>query len=210
MKKNKNKNIKAIIFDVGGVIELYESRDVKETIAELVGVPYEKLRQVYFEYNHLTNVGNISWEDMIVKAVSRFDVSPEIEDKIRILARDSRNKAKINTELLALFPVFKKLGLKIGILSNDTTNLRKRLKEKGIINLVDEVAISAEIGFQKPHLEAFQAIFDKLHVKAEETVFVDDSVRSLEKSTEIGYIPILFKNNEQLKADLSNIGLVLP
>lgn len=69
--------------------------------------------------------------------------------------------------------------------------------------------ISGEIGFQKPHKEAFQVLFEKLDLQPEEVVFVDDSTRSLEKAAEIGYIPILFKNNEQLKADLITAGISL-
>lgn len=209
MTKNKNKNIKTVVFDFGGVIELNESEDPIKSISELIGVPFEEFRQAYFKYNHLSNVENISWEDVIVKVVATFDTSPETERKVRALVCDYRQKRKINTELLALFPVLKKLGLKVGILSNSTSDLRQRLHEEKIIDLVDEVIISAEIGFQKPHKEAFQVAFEKLQVKPEEMVFVDDSAKSLEKSAEIGYVPILFKNNEQLKSDLRNVGIPL-
>lgn len=206
----KNKNIKAVVFDFGGVIELYENEDPRKSISGLMGVPFKEFSQAYFKYNHLSNVGNISWEDMIMKVVATFDASPETELKVRALVCGYREKRKINTELLALFPVLKKLGLKVGILSNNTSDLRQRLHEKKVIDLVDEVIISAEIGFQKPHKEAFQVAFERLHVEPEEMVFVDDAVKSLEKSAEIGYVPILFKNNEQLKSDLRNVGIPLP
>jgi epoxide hydrolase-like predicted phosphatase len=210
MTKNKNKNIKAIVFDFGGVIELNEGGNLTKSIAELIGVPFKEFRRVYFKYNHLSHVENMGWEDMVVKVVATFDTSSETECKVRSLVCGYSQKRKINTELLALFPVLKKLGLKVGILSNSTSDLRQRLHEEKIIDMVDEVIISAEIGFQKPDKEAFRVAFEKLHIKPEEMVFVDDTVKSLEKSAEIGYVPILFKNNEQLKSDLRNIGIPLP
>jgi len=78
-----------------------------------------------------------------------------------------------------------------------------------LLGLPDVLVISGEIGFQKPHKEAFQILFEKLKLQPEEVVFIDDTPRSLEKADEIGYIPILFKNNEQLKADLRSMGINL-
>src|SRR3989338_1647589 len=108
----------------------------------------------------------------------------------------------LNTELLSYLPRLKKLGVKTGIFSNANSILRERLKELDLLEVPDVLVISGEIGHQKPHKEAFQVLFEKLELQPEEVVFVDDTPRSLEKADEIGYIPILYKNNEQLKTDL--------
>ncbi len=209
MIENTNKKIKAVVFDFGGVIELYEVKNINQSIADLLGVSLDEFRKVYFKYNHLSNVENLSWEDMIIKVVSNFNTSKEIETQVREMVRAFQSKRIINTELLETFPLLQRLGLRVGILSNNTTELRKYLHEKGIERLVDVVVISAEIRFQKPHKEAFEVLFEKLHLNPGEVVFVDDAVKSLEKSAEIGYVPILFKNNDQLKTDLKNIGISL-
>ncbi len=108
---------------------------------------------------------------------------------------------------MSLFPILKQQGLKVGIFSNNTSKLRTKLNVNGIIKLVDELVVSSEIGFQKPHKEAFQVLFEKLKLLPEEVIFIDDSPKSLEKASEIGYIPILFKNNDQLKVDLRKLGI---
>ena len=113
----------------------------------------------------------------------------------------------LNTELLSYLPQLKKLGLKTGIFSNANSILRERLRELDLLDVSDILVISGEIGFQKPHKEAFQVLFEKLELKPEEVVFVDDSPENLRKADEIGYIPILYKSNEQLKADLKALGI---
>ena len=113
----------------------------------------------------------------------------------------------LNTELLSYLPQLKKLGLKTGIFSNANSILRERLRELDLLDVSDILVISGEIGFQKPHKEAFQVLFEKLELKPEEVVFVDDSPENLKKADEIGYIPILYKSNEQLKADLKALGI---
>ncbi len=200
-------NIKAVCFDFGGVIELYEHGKIMPKIAELLNVPVADFRTEYFKNNHLTNVENQNWEEIIIKTVSNFNTSIEIETAVRAMVHKWVANKKLNTELLSWFPILKQKGFKIGILSNNTTKLREEIKAKGIHNLADVILISAEIGFQKPHKEAFCALFEKLNVLPQETIFIDDANKSLEKAGEIGYHPILFRDNEQLKKDLQNFGI---
>lgn len=205
MSFGKNK-IKAVVFDFGGVIELDGGGNLRRDIAEYMGVPYAEFVNAYFQHNHLVNVQNLKWEDVILKVVSIFTKSKEKTDGVKEIVRIRALDRNINTALLSYFPQLKKLGLKTGIFSNSNSILRGRLKELGLLELADVLVISGEIGFQKPHKEAFQVLFEKLELKPEEVVFIDDTPRSLEKADEIGYIPVLFKNNEQLKVDLKNLG----
>jgi putative hydrolase of the HAD superfamily len=136
-----------------------------------------------------------------------FDPSIEIEKRVRKFVRDYEASRITNKELIDLFPKFHALGLKVGILSNATTQLRHWLEDEGIAPLVDVVIISGEIGYQKPHKEAFDVLFERLGLAPGQVAFVDDSAKSLEKANEIGYIPILFKDNKQLEDDLRKLGI---
>jgi HAD superfamily hydrolase (TIGR01509 family) len=207
--QNNKEKIKAIVFDFGGVIELYDDGDILKKISELLGVDYVEFKKEYFKHNHLMNVNNISWEDMILEVAFVFPDSKGKKNQIKEIINESRSKNKINFELLSFLKVLRRQGFKVAIFSNSTAKLRERLIAENIAGLVDEIVISGEIGYQKPHKEAFQALFEKLGVQANEVIFVDDSEKSLEKAPEIGYAPILFKNNEQLKIELNRQGVSL-
>ncbi|MDO8561263.1 MAG: HAD-IA family hydrolase [bacterium] len=208
MPRTANKKIKAVVFDFGGVIELYDGGGhLIENIAEYLGVPRSEFRTAFFRYNHLANVQNLTWEDMILKVVSLFTESKEKADGVKEMLRIRSLDRNLNAELLSFFPQLKKLGLKTGIFSNSNSILRERLKELGLLELADVLVISGDIGYQKPDKEAFQILFEKLKLKPEEVVFIDDTPRSLETADEIGYIPILFKDNVQLKTELEHIGI---
>ncbi|HSR88781.1 MAG TPA: HAD-IA family hydrolase [Candidatus Udaeobacter sp.] len=202
-------DIKAVCFDFGGVIELYEYGKILPKIAELLNVPLADFRAEYFKHNHLTNIGNQNWEEIIIKAVKTFSDNTETESAVRALIHKWSTSKKLNTELLSWFTVLKQQGFKVGILSNNTSKLRQEIEAQGIHNLTDVIVISSEIGFQKPHKEAFLHLFEKLNVLPQETIFIDDASKSLEKAAEIGYHPILFQDNEQLKKDLQNFGILL-
>lgn len=200
--------IKAIAFDFGGVIEIGGKNPI-EIASQILRVPINDLRKIYFKYNQLSNVENIPWEEMFTKVVAEFDDRKEAADVIKSTIQESLSQKKLNTELVALFPILRKQGLKVAIFSNATSNLREELRKYNLLDKVDEVIISGEIGFQKPHKEAFKVLFDRLQVHSHEAVFIDDSPKSLEKAEEIGYIPILYKNNEQLMADLQHLGIAV-
>jgi HAD superfamily hydrolase (TIGR01549 family) len=150
------------------------------------------------------------WENMITRVVKIFDPAVETEARVRKFVRDYEASRTTNKDLINLFPKFHALGLKVGILSNATTQLRQWLQDEGITPLADAIIISGEIGYQKPHREAFDVLFERLGLSPGQVIFVDDSAKSLEKADEIGYIPVLFKDNEQLKDDLRKLDISLP
>ena len=207
-----NDRIKAIAFDVGGVLRWNGEKgmNVLERIADMIGIPSDEFKKAYWKRNQLSNVENMPWEDLIAKVVKIFDPTFEMEDRVRKFVRDYEASRTTNKYLIDLFPKFHALGLKIGILSNATTQLRKWLEDEGIEPLADAIVISGEIGYQKPDRKAFDILFERLALAPGQVVFVDDSAKSLEKAHEIGYIPILFKDNEQLKDDLGKLGIPLP
>lgn len=202
-------NIKAIVFDFGGVIQLFGGGSILEDIAGILQIENTDFKQRYFEHNHLSNVKNVPWEEMIVSVVNTYHVSPEIIGQVNKLVSDYQSRKVINAELVSWFPQLKKIGYKIAILSNATTELRKKLQDLGIHEYIDEIVISGEIGFQKPHKEAFDIVFQKLGVLPQEVIFIDDAPKSLEKANEIGYTPILFRGNDKLKEDLMGFGISL-
>jgi epoxide hydrolase-like predicted phosphatase len=196
--------IKAIVFDYGGVIELKDG-DLIQEIADSLQITKKDWQKVYFSLNHLANTGKESWQEVLALVCKEFGASDaQISDVLGMIVENKKTK-KIDLELVELIKDLKNKNYKIGLLSNNATGLRQKLIDQNIIDLFNEVIISAEFGFQKPQLEIFEIIFNKLGIKNNEMVFVDDTERSLEGADKIGYVPILYTNNETLKSELSNI-----
>ncbi|MBP6859711.1 MAG: HAD-IA family hydrolase [Candidatus Magasanikbacteria bacterium] len=201
--------IKAVCFDFGGVIELYPPGNIFRFIAELFNISEDDYKQEYYKHNHLTNVGNQKLEDVFIKTAFTFNINKETADKARSIIQDRITNKRLNTELLSWFPRLKQQGFSVGILSNAPASVKEQWEAKGIYDMVDTVVISGETGFQKPDKEAFAVLFKQLGVLPHETIFIDDTEKSLEKANEIGYHPILFTDNKQLKKELQNFGIEL-
>lgn len=196
--------IKAIVFDYGGVIELNDG-DLIQDIADSLQITKEDWLKVYFTLNHLHNVGEKSWREVATLVADKFDASSAQISRIQDLLNEHDKKRVLNLGLIEIINDLKKKNYKIGLLSNYSITLREKLIRLNIADLFDEIVISSEVKYQKPQPEIFDIIAKKLGVANDEMIFIDDSQKSLEGAESMGYTPILFLDNHQLKEELSNI-----
>jgi epoxide hydrolase-like predicted phosphatase len=195
--------IKALAFDYGGVIKINDT-DLISDICKYLNIDKEDWHKEYFKINHLANTQNVSFEDIFTMVTSKFNESNEAKNHILDLMKSNEGKYHLNDELIDTIKDVKNKGYKIVLLSNNSIELRQKLKDDRIIDLFDEIIISAEVGCQKPQPEIFDIMFNKLEMKPNEVVFIDDTLKSLEGADKIGYIPVLFKDNKSLKLELSD------
>lgn len=74
--------------------------------------------------------------------------------------------------------VLKNSGVKLAVVSNFDTRLRKLLKDIGVLDLFDAVIISSEVGYEKPDRGIFTAALDQISVPARRTVHVGDDEKA--------------------------------
>lgn len=203
------KGIKNIIFDLGGVLlnldfDLTQQAFVKLGIADFKGY-YNKAKQVGL------------FDDFETGRISEA----EFCDGIRTLSGlDQSNEVLIDAwnAMLLDFPVVRKellLKLKddfsIVLLSNTnethvrafTETIKKDIEEISLSPLFKAVYYSNEIGVRKPNINAFEFVLAQNNFKAEETLFIDDSIQHLEgaKQLSIRALHITDKTVEELFAN---------
>jgi len=64
------------------------------------------------------------------------------------------------------------------------------------------LSFSWELGIKKPSREIFDETLNKMGLKPEEVIFVDDGALNIQKAKEYGLNGIQFKSVDQLKEDL--------
>lgn len=195
---------KAIGFDWGGVI--VASKPIVEGIAEILGITKSELLTVYYKYNHLANVESMSYSDLWAKIITELGFEDKI-DEVRKF-RETQQTFEMDHRMIELIDEIRSNGYKTGLLSNNTRENGDRMRQDGLHNHFDAFLISAEIGYMKPNVEAFNILFEELGVLPSEAVFIDDSESSLSHSDQIGYTPILFTGYENLKSELINLGVI--
>ena len=170
---------------------------------------YNKAHEKYHavRYNKLKEVTNAVW---VSKALNTLGY--------RTSREDSRIKAALNAFFqdyvgsLELRHCAKKLlgriaeNCKLGLISNFTYApvIYSSLRKLGIYRFFNVVVVSEEAGWRKPHKCIFQAALQRLHVMAEETIYIGDSPsEDIEGAKTVGmkavFVPSQFYSIEDLR-----------
>lgn len=195
--------ISTIAFDYAGVLEISE-RNIVTEITEYMNIPLEKWNPVYYSLVHLCNTGGKTWKEVALLTLEQLGASKEQISHVEELMRLNALAKKVNEGLVEIIKKLKP-NYKTALISNYPPHLRQKLETQNLTELFDEIIISGEVGYQKPEPEIFHLLCERLKITPSELIFVDDSKKSLENASQVGYIPILYTTNEQLEEDLGKI-----
>ncbi|MCD6577302.1 MAG: HAD family phosphatase [Anaerolineaceae bacterium] len=194
--------IKALIWDMEGVLMLTDDGDFSLTLAKKLNAPYEKVREINFsEANDRIDLGKITQDQYNDYLLDRLQIPREK----KYLIKEVFDGFYIDEDLLKKISEMRE-KYKIGLLSNYSNNLRGKIEnEWGISNVFDEIVISCEVGMIKPDPAIFNLMLDRLEVKADETVFIDDRIRNIDGAKKMGFHTIFFTSKEQALKELARI-----
>lgn len=199
---------RAIGFDWGGVLNGRPKKYTDQKIAELLGVSLDRLETAYYRHNCAVNLGQIDWLTLwqLVLGELGFADRPDLVRQVKQISDDG-NTNDPNKEVLNLVDRLRSNGYKVGVLSNNSADKAKMMRQVGLDKHFDALDISVETGFVKPDPLAFAHLANGLDVAINQLVFVDDSLKSLSRAQEAGFTPILFENYDSLIDKLTKLGI---
>lgn len=189
-------SIRAVIFDLGGVINRTLDRVPREKLAERAGLSYDALNKLVFD------------TDTAIQATLGKVTTDQHWNNVRTLLglpADELSKVEkyfwggdsIDTELVEYIRQ-KRLHYKTGLLSNAWDDLRHYLEnEWQIADAFDEIIISSEVGVAKPDPRIYNITLERLGVAPQEAIFVDDFPDNVEGALRLGIHAIRFQNTPQ-------------
>jgi epoxide hydrolase-like predicted phosphatase len=187
--------IKAVIFDCFGVIV---SDSLTVMIDELSSSRPDEARDIR-EMMRACNQGLLDSET-VNKHIA--DVLGLDYETYRQKVRDGELK---DARVLNLIKELRK-SYKTAMLSNITVSgMERRFSEAERAEYFDEIVVSAAIGYLKPDPEAYTITAEKLGVKPEECVFIDDKDAFCEAARVVGMQAVWYRDFETAKADLEKI-----
>jgi epoxide hydrolase-like predicted phosphatase len=195
-------SIRAVLFDMGGVIVRTEYQAPRQHLAERLGMEYDDLDKIVFgsDSGHKASIGAITAEEHWASVMKKLKRPAPEMDAIRheFFAGDIIDRTLIDF-LRSLRGKYK-----TGIISNAWGDLREYIVREKFDDAFDHMIISAEVGAVKPDAKIYQIALEQVGVKPKEMVFVDDFAINIEGCEKVGIKGILFKDPtsalKQLKA----------
>ncbi|MCQ2079448.1 MAG: HAD-IA family hydrolase [archaeon] len=174
------------VFDMFGTLVINE-RNTVEPIFEVLctyypGVDPSDLSHAYHEFTREFKSTHSNMELSIDRIIERLDEvfgfhnDPDsMEDP---LLRNTRlYTAAPGAEDLLRY--LKDNGYRVGVLSNSryhSRTIRGILEDEGLLGYIDEVVSSADIGFRKPHPEAYLDILRRMGAEPGKAYFAGDNI----------------------------------
>lgn len=95
-------------------------------------------------------------------------------------------------------------GITVAVLTNGTDTIPEEMVELGLVDRFDAIFSTADIGYSKPDLRAFEHVCEKLAVDPTTVFFTDDSVSKLAGATELGIDARLFEGLAMFQRHLAD------
>jgi HAD superfamily hydrolase (TIGR01509 family) len=100
--------------------------------------------------------------------------------------------------------------VKLSIISNtDILHYSHIVNTYEIMSLFENPITSFEVGIMKPETEIYQLALDKMGVKAEQSVFVDDRLENVKGAENVGMYGIHYHTNTDLQKEFARFSLFI-
>ena len=95
---------------------------------------------------------------------------------------------------------------RVALLTNALTPFFRQIAAKyDLERLFEIILVSSEEGLAKPDPAFYRLMVERLGVKAEDCLFIDDNEENLQAARSVGMDALLFKGAEKLKRDLAAV-----
>lgn len=207
MKKRKSDKLKAIIFDVGGVLQLgnpsFEHPNVHSYVAEKLKVNIDQ----YFDSIDSTYAKSVEGKISEKKAlrIMARNLKTTIPKLRKLYLKAYRKYYTLNKKILEFAFKKKKQGYKIAILSDQWWLSKKALFSRDFYDKFDATVVSCDVGIRKPNPKIYRLTLKKLKVKPKESVFIDNQKWNIKAAKKLHIKTVFFKNNKQAIKELNQM-----
>ena len=199
-----NEVIKAIIWDMGGVLIRTEDRGPRDRLARKYGVTTQALeREVFHGPSGIqATLGEITSDEHWLNVAKKLNLD---RNDLKSFISEFWRGDRLDQDLVAYIRDLKG-KYRSGLLSNAWSDTRKMLTHQHpCLDAFHEAVFSAEVGLMKPDAKIYQLILKKLGTAPETSIFVDDFPENIDGANAIGMHGILFTNPAQVISEIDMI-----
>lgn len=195
--------LKAIIFDVGGVLIRTHNWDGRHKWAVRFGLETAEFERFVFndESGRQAQLGQktekMHWQWL--RDYFKLDEAGLAEMRRDFFAGD-----RLNEPWVEYIKRLRRAGYRTALLSNFGDNARRLWTEVyPFIEYFDGVIISAEVGLMKPDPKIYHLALESAGVKPEEALFIDDFIENIEGARAVGLSTIHFTDPDRAYQQLA-------
>jgi len=195
--------IKAVIFDLAGVVLLPIRGSFNSLLAERLAAPLDEVERVMSDHtNDLWDLNEISDDAFYDHLLTELNLPLEMKAIIRKFVVDD---FYVDQEMLTLVRELRK-SCTTALLTNFPAHVHDFMKRSWHMDgAFDHIIVSADVGLIKPDPRIYQLSLERVGCQAHETVFIDDRKINVDAAQALGIKCIFFKSKAKTITALSRI-----
>jgi len=195
--------IRAVLFDIGGVLSQYTDMRTYLKWEERLGLPPKGLFHILYEspVSQKATLGEATTDEVWEEVGRQCDLLP---DELETMKEEIWGGYEWNIELME-FILSLKPKYKTGIISDAWSGTREEMKDTINNDIFDVIVFSSEEGIQKPDPEIYYRALTQLGILPGEAIFVDDREKNVEGAREVGMHAVLFTDTQQAKHEIERL-----
>ncbi|WP_229074480.1 HAD family phosphatase [Actinoplanes sp. DH11] len=200
-RQSEGRSVRAVVFDVGGVLALVEPMDFDRRWEQRLGLPTGTIEATMADVWAAGGIGGVT-EAAVHEAMCQrlgWDAG-QVEAVMSDMWQQYLGVA--NTGLMEYARTLRPAH-RTGILSNSFVGAREREEQRyAFSGLVDDIIYSHEAGLSKPDPALWQLTCRRMNAEPDEIVFVDNVPALVDGARAFGMRAVLFGDTAQAIADI--------
>ena len=198
----------AVVFDYGMVLTGQPDPTAYAELLRITGLTPAQFEPRYWADRNAYDEGKLTGIAFWRKFLHDAGMPPNPEKAEELNRWDARYWTTENPAMLAWQLALQQRGLLTAILSNMGDNVLANVeREFNWIQRFDVLIWSFQLGIAKPDPAIYRHTLNKLSVRPQETLFIDDKQANIDAARTLGINAVLFLNKDRLRADLIAQGL---
>ena len=198
--------IKAVFFDVGGVLISDNSIDILKRQSRFLRISYRMLRDDMRPDHILLMKGLIARREYLLRLAKKFQLSPiKVRNLRRLFLRQ-----RYFREGWAVAKRLRSNGYIVGIISNAMPPMPFNRRSK-LLNTASRIfrpiVLSYRVKSVKPEKRIFDIARKRSRVKFSEMAFLDDRPRNVRAAKRLGIKAFVYKNPAKMVKSLRRLGV---
>lgn len=209
------KQIKALVFDIGGVLQLgnYSEKPIRgHRVLGVHNYVAKKLKislDQYFDSldtAYTKSIEGLISEEQTTKIIAK-NLSISVKKLKQLFYQAYKRNFKLNKQLINFAVNLRKQSYKIAVLSDQWYLSKNSLVTLEIKKNFKPLIISCDVGMRKPNPKIYKLILKKMKLPIKQTLFIDNQEWNIKPAKKLRMNVILFENTTQLIKDLEKFGI---
>lgn len=198
--------IKVICFDLDGVYFLNGKTNFIKALGEL-GVSEDEAKRIFLKSDEMNNqykIGKMTDEEFWSWALKEWNLQITTQEIMDLLIKGYET----NQFVVDYVKKVKKAGYKTAICSsNFPARINGLQKRFGFLDDFDVIALSYQVGVNKPDRQLYEALITKSGVNPSEIVYSDDHEPAINTAKELGISTFLYTDFDAFIFRLESLGV---